>query len=282
MEATLVFGAGWMGHAFAERLPGAVLTATDIADEEAVAGELERVAPNHVLNCAGRTGRPNVDALEADPEGTYRSNVTGPIALASACRKRGIHFTHLGSGCIYSGDNGGAGFGEEDPANFHGSVYARSKAIAESALRDLDALQLRIRLPISSRPAPRNLLTKLLGFETVVSVPNSITVLDDLWGPARALIERRETGVWNMVNDGVERHDELLALYKERVDPGHTFGVESLDTLVSRLAAGRSNCVLSTAKLHAAGLALPPLTQSLPDLVDAYGANVGSTSDVRR
>lgn len=271
-----------MGHQLAARLPDTTLVATDIADERAVADELIRVCPTHVVNAAGRTGRPNVDALEADPEGTYRSNVVGPIVLAAACRQRGIHFTHLSSGCLYTGDNEGLGFGEDDPPNFSGSLYARTKASAEAALRDLDALQLRVRLPISSEPAPRNLLTKLLGFATVVSVPNSVTVLDDLWEPARALMERGETGIWNMVNEGVERHDELLTLYRSRVDAGHTFGVEPVEALAVRLAAGRSNCVLSTAKLAAAGLALPPLEESLPRIVDAYGANLRAASEARR
>ena len=39
------------------------------------------------------------------------------------------------------------------------------------------------------------------------------------------------------------------------------------------LRAGLSNCVLSTAKLHAAGLALPPIEARLPDLIDASDVN---------
>jgi UDP-glucose 4,6-dehydratase len=274
---TLVYGAGWMGRQFAERLAGARLTRTDIADADAVSRELDAVGPGRVINCAGKTGRPNVDALEDRPGSTYRSNVVGPIVLATACRERAIHLTHLSSGCLYSGDNGGRGFGEEDPPNFAGSLYARTKALAEAALRDFDALQLRVRLPLSSVPSERNLLTKLLAFDVVVSTPNSVTVLDDFWGPAVALIERGATGVWNMVNDGLETHDTLLALYRERVDPDIVFDVVPATELGERLVAGRSNCMLSTAKLHAAGLALPPLATSLPCVVDGYGARQAST-----
>lgn len=271
---TLIFGPGWMGTQFAQRIESAHLLQTDIADEAAVREVLDQHAPQRVVNCAGRTGRPNVDALEAEPARTYRSNVVGAIVLASACLERGIHFTHLGSGCIYAGDNGGAGFSEEDPSNFAGSLYARTKAQAEAALRDLDALQLRIRLPLSSTPGPRNLLTKLLAFEEVVHVANSVTVLDDFWHPALALIEAGRTGVWNLVNEGVEYHDDLLALYRDRLDPTHAFRVITAQALAARLKAGRSNCLLDTQKLRAAGLAMPTVADTLPRLVDAYGLHL--------
>ena len=271
---TLVFGRGWMGTSWAARSEGAYLSDVDIADEAAVAAELDRRRPVHVVNAAGRTGTPNVDALEGHPGAVYRSNVVGPLVLAAACRERGIHLTHLGSGCVYQGDNHGRGYAEEDPPNFHGSLYARSKATAEAALRDFDVLQLRIRMPLSAEPHPRNLLTKLLGYPRIVSVPNSVTVLEDAWPVAEALVAQRATGTWNLVNDGVERHDELLDLYRESVDPGHAYQVVDMAEL--GLKAPRSNCVLATGKLREAGLALPPLAESLPRLVRAYGTAAAS------
>ncbi len=269
---TLVFGRGWMGHMWADRGTDTHLSDVDIADEATVAAELDRVQPVHVVNAAGRTGRPNVDGLEGRPGTVYRSNVVGPLVLAVACRERGIHMTHLGSGCVYSGDHGGAGFTEEDPPNFRGSLYARSKAAAEMSLRDFDVLQLRIRLPLSERPHPRNLLTKLLAYPRVIRVPNSVTVLEDAWPVAEALVAKRATGVWNLVNDGVEQHDELLDLYRRLVDPQHAYTVVDESTL--GLRAGRSNCLLSTQKLHGAGLAMPSLQESLPRLVEAYGRHL--------
>lgn len=271
---TLVYGPGWLGTQWARRL-GAKLTQTDITDDEAVRSELKAEAPVRVINAAGATGSPNVDALEGHPGQTYTSNVVGPIRLASICRELGIHMTHLGSGCIYSGDAGGAGFTEEDPPNFHGSLYSRSKALAEAALRDFDVLQLRIRLPISAEPGPRNLLTKLLGFERVASVPNSVTVLEDFWPAADALVARAETGVWNMVNAGVETHDALLGLWREHVDPEHAFEVITPDELQGDLVAKRSNCILDTTKLARAGLAMPHVDEALPRLVQAYAAARG-------
>ncbi len=275
---TLIFGAGWLGHQFTQRIPGAVLVEADIADESAVAAALESHTPARVLNCAGRTGRPNVDALEDDPSGTLRSNVLGPVMLASACVANGLHFTHLSSGCLYTGENGGHGFSEEDVPNFDGSLYARSKTQAEKLLREFDCLQLRIRLPLSGTPHPRNLLTKLLGFESVVSVPNSVTVLDDFWEPAVALMQAEDTGVFNVVNPGVERHDELLARFQELVDGTHAFNVISEEELRKKLIAGRSNCLLSTDKLTARGFTLPDFGDRVPALLQSYGAALSGSS----
>ncbi len=266
----LVFGAGWLGRGLVARWPGAVLARADIADAAAVARALDEHRPRRVVNAAGRTGHPNVDALEDDPAGTWRSNVAGPILLAAACRERGIHFTHLGSGCLYQGDNAGRGFAEDDPPNYAGSLYSRTKAAAEAPLADLGALQLRLRMPLASEPHPRNLLTKLLGFEEVVRVANSITVLDDFWAPARVLIEREATGVFHLVNEGVEYHDEVLHLWRRLADSGHRFRVIPPEALAARTRAGRSHCVLSTAKARAHGVGLPPLTESLPRVLAAY------------
>jgi 3,5-epimerase/4-reductase len=270
MSRALVFGAGWIGTALSERIEGAVLSRTDIADPEAVAREIDRVRPDRVVNAAGKNGVPNVDACELDPEGTERSNVRGPVVLAEACRAKGIHLTHLSSGCVYEGDAGGRGWSEEDPPSFSGSLYARTKARAEALLRPFGALQIRLRMPIASTPHPRNLLTKLLGFPSVVSIPNSVTVLDDAWPAMLALIERGASGVWNVVNEGVERHDELLRLWRDLVDPTFRVVLVPKETLRARLRVPRSDCVLSTAKLRAAGLGLPPLSESLPGLVRRY------------
>jgi dTDP-4-dehydrorhamnose reductase len=272
---TLVFGAGWIGTQLAERMR-AGLSRADIADERAVEKAIDEAGCDRVVNAAGKTGHPNVDALERDPAATYRSNVAGPVLLASVCLRRGIHFTHLGSGCVYQGDNGGAGYSEEDPPNFSGSLYSRTKSLSEAALRDLGALQIRLRMPLSSEPSSRNLLTKLLGYRSVVSTANSITVLDDAFPAIEALVARGERGVWNLVNPGVERHDEVLALYAKIAGTPVAFQVVPESAV--GLHARRSNCLLNTSKLKAAGLALPPIEESLPRVLSRYASRVAATA----
>ena len=49
---------------------------------------VEEVTPDVVINCAGKTGRPNVDWCEDHKEETVRANVTGPLILLDECRKQ--------------------------------------------------------------------------------------------------------------------------------------------------------------------------------------------------
>ena len=117
----LLFGKGYIGSLIHTVYPQAIVPGADIADPHAVSAVLDDVKPDIVINAAGRTGRPNVDWCEDHKSETVSSNVTGPLVLLSECGRRGIYWVHVGSGCIYEGDNGGSGFLESDPPNFSGS-----------------------------------------------------------------------------------------------------------------------------------------------------------------
>jgi 3,5-epimerase/4-reductase len=110
-------------------------TTVRMEDREAVIFELEEIKPTHVFNCAGCTGRPNVDWCEDNKAATIRSNVIGTLNLADACEQRGIHLSVFATGCIYAYDEahpiGGPGFLETDPANFSGSFYSATKSRVE-------------------------------------------------------------------------------------------------------------------------------------------------------
>lgn len=60
---------------------------------------LDDIKPTHVINCAGKTGRPNVDWCEDHKQETIDANVVGTIILAKACMDRGIHITVMATGC---------------------------------------------------------------------------------------------------------------------------------------------------------------------------------------
>lgn len=110
-------------------------------DREQVIAELEKYKPTHVLNCAGCTGRPNVDWCEDNREETIRSNVIGTINLTDCCFLKNIHCTVFATGCIYTYDEahpiGGPGYKETDPANFDGSFYSETKAYTENVSNSL-------------------------------------------------------------------------------------------------------------------------------------------------
>ena len=60
---------------------------------------LDDIKPTHVINCAGKTGRPNVDWCESHKLETIESNVIGTLVLVKACVDRNIHLTTLATGC---------------------------------------------------------------------------------------------------------------------------------------------------------------------------------------
>ena len=64
-------------------------------DGESVLREIEAYKPAHAFNCAGQTGRPNVDWCEDNKQATIRSDVIGTLNLANVCWLKGAHMTNL-------------------------------------------------------------------------------------------------------------------------------------------------------------------------------------------
>lgn len=260
----LIFGGrGYLGQQFRSLYPQAAAPEADIADPAAVAAALDRHRPDVVINCAGKTGRPNVDWCEDHKEETLRANVTGPLVLLHACLPRGLFLVHLGSGCIYAGDNGGKGFTEDDPPNFAGSFYSRTKAWSDQMLREFPVLNLRLRMPFDGTRGERSLITKLRRYQRVLTEPNSLTCLPDLMRAAAELIARRVTGTFNVVNPGAMSPFDVMTRYRALVDPDHRFEPLAVDRLGEVTTAGRSNCLLNTDKLRAAGIVLPPVEAAI-------------------
>ena len=262
----LLFGPrGYLGQQFLTLYPDAIPSNADIADAPAVAAALAAVEPDVVINAAGKTGRPNIDWCEDHREETLRGNVLGPLVLLEECAKRGIYWVHLSSGCIYDGDNAGRGFSEEDPPNFHGSFYSRTKIWSEEILREFPVLILRLRMPFDASTNERSLLMKLRKYKTVLDQENSITYLPDFLKAANILIERRKVGVYNVVNPGAISPYRIMELYRSIVDPDHRFDRLPAEKLGSVTRAGRSNCLLSTEKLAAEGIEGRPIEEAVRD-----------------
>lgn len=274
----LVFGSkGWLGGRLLEAWPDAVGSDVRIDDLAAVRQALDEHKPDAVLNAAGRTGRPNVDWCETHQVETTRGNVIGTLVLAEACQERNLYFLHIGSGCIFYGTSPDPrGWKEDDHANPI-AFYSRSKYAADLVLTKLPNVAIaRLRMPIDSRPGPRNLIDKLASYRTVIDVENSVTVIDDLVAALRGIIEKRGTGVFHTVNPGVMRHRELLGLYRELVDPNHTCEWITNEELVTRGLATetRSNNILQSDRLRELGIYMRPIHEALRDTMGKYAQHV--------
>jgi len=282
----LVFGPkGWIGEQLIAMLKaqGETVHASvnRLEDRNLIEKELDEIKPTHVLNAAGKTGRPNVDWCEDHQQEVIRSNVIGVLNLADLCFIRGIHMTNYATGCIYSYDEAhplgsGIGFKEDDPPNFDGSFYSKTKGAVEKLLRSFpNVLTLRLRMPISDDLHSRSFITKISKYEKVVDVPNSMTVLTELLPVSLEMTKRNLKGIYNFTNPGVISHNQILALYKEFIDPNFAWKNFSLEEQAKILKAGRSNNELDVSKLLKEFPDIPDIQTSMRGVFQRMKKNLG-------
>ena len=107
----LLLGAsGFIGSAFAAELhrrqtPFIALSRAqfDYTRFNLLLDYLRRERPAFVINAAGYTGKPNVDACETARADTFLGNSLLPQTIAHACAVAEIPWGHVSSGCIFSG-----------------------------------------------------------------------------------------------------------------------------------------------------------------------------------
>ena len=109
---------------------------------------------------------------------------------------------------------GGAGFTEEDAPNFFGSFYSKTKAYMEDMLKSYkNVCILRVRMPISDDLNPRNFVTKIVKYDRVVDIPNSMTVLQDSLPISLLMADRKLTGTSSAHPPAHSNHLLLLLLH---------------------------------------------------------------------
>lgn len=270
----IVLGNGYLGNRISQELSYPLFKIRIGEDVTELKNLLDREQPTHVISAIGKTGRPNIDWCETHKIETLDGNVIAPYLLLRECFGRDIHLTHIGSGCIYSGDNGGKGFSEQDEPNFFGpQFYAKTKIIGEKILSQFPCLQLRIRMPIDDRPSERNLIDKLVKYTKVIDIPNSMTTVPDMISALGILVETGKTGIYNLVNPGTISAKEIMELYQKIVDPSHTFETFSLDDLNKITVGKRSNCKLSIDKLAEEGIILPEIRNAVVSCLTHYNGS---------
>lgn len=286
MIKVLVYGSkGWIGSQFTDLLNTRKVVWCKAEgradDQDSVRNEIIRNGATHVVSFIGRThgvheGKivPTIDYLEIDGklEDNVRDNLLAPVVLAKVCADIGVHFTYLGTGCIfdYEGDDA-VSFGDDALPNFKGSSYSTVKGNTDRIMHlfNSTALNLRIRMPIVGYDCPRNFITKIKSYAKVCSISNSMSVLPELLPIALDLMEKRVTGTYNFTNPGVISHNQILQLYKEKVDPDFTWENFTIEEQNQVLASKRSNNRLDTSKLESVTF-VKPIMEAVADLLDDY------------
>lgn len=261
MKILLFGGRGWLGSflisIFEEKKLNYILAESRADNVNDVRNEIEKVCPTHIVSCLGRTYGGNyttIDYLEDNLLENIRDNLYAPLVLALECKERKIHFTYIGTGCIfeygekYSLENGPT---EKDDANFFGSAYSTVKGFTDKILRNYfenECLNCRIRMPVSKTPHSRNFITKILKYTKVANVPNSVTVIEELFPLIVDMMEKNITGTFNLVNTGTIQHSQIIDAYTMITDPKHIVTYVKQEELGTK--AGRSNIYLDNTKLR--------------------------------
>jgi dTDP-4-dehydrorhamnose reductase len=304
----LLGGTGYIGQAFIHELErrGAdfrVLSRRelDYTRFDVLLPFLRFARPEFLINAAGYTGKPNVDACELDKAGTIAGNVLLPQTIAHACAVAEIPWGHVSSGCIYAGAKIPApsgwqavkdltrneahalveghpesirGFTEDDTPNFSFrdlpcSFYSGTKAQGEEAMAGLGRSYIwRLRIPFDEVDNPRNYLSKVQNYPKVYDNVNSISHCADF---VRACLDlwavRAPFGTYNVTNPGFVTTRQVIGLIQEILKPNRAFEFWADDEEFYRVAAKtpRSNCVLDVTKLLAAGVKIRPVREALEE-----------------
>ncbi|KAI0909951.1 NAD(P)-binding protein [Ustulina deusta] len=256
-QVFLIFGEGWIASYIKELLQKSAKTVnTSTArteNREQVLRDLKLYKPTRVINCTGIRGFPNVDWCEDHKIETMRSNVLGVTNLVDCCYELGIHITQVGSACIYDRDmsiKNHKEFTEDDDPNYSASWYSRSRLLGEEAITHYpNLLLLRLRVPVGPDFNKNNLLTKLIKYDKLLSVPASGTVLPNLLPGLIILSENAETGIYNFISPEPFTNNELMELVKKHIRPDLTWENFELSDQEKVLKAPRCNPIFDTTKL---------------------------------
>ena len=302
----LLGATGYIGQAFAQALRRRQLDFTALARKDLdythydlLLNFLRQKRPDFLVNAAGYTGKPNVDACEEAKADTLAGNTLFPQSIAQACLVTQTPWGHVSSGCIYTGAkirNGGAyriekdlsqpelkSIAEKDPARIRGyietdepnfsfrrppcSFYSGSKALAEEAIGGLGQNYIwRLRIPFDEFDNPRNYLTKIQRYAKVYDNVNSISHRGDFVNACLDLWEQRAAfGSYNITNPGFVTTRQVVEMIQTILRPKRPFEFWQNDEEFYRLAARtpRSNCVLDVSKLLASGVKMRTVSEAL-------------------
>jgi 3,5-epimerase/4-reductase len=276
----LLGGSGYVGHAYQALLKRQGIPFRNLRRAEVdytrpgvLLESLLRDKPEFLINAAGYTGKPNVDACEIHKAECLLGNAVLPGIIAQACEGAGVPWGHVSSGCIYTGDGPGErGFTEADAPNFtfrtnNCSFYSGTKGLGEEVLSGRpNHFVWRLRIPFDGVDNPRNYLTKLMRYPRLLEATNSISQLDEFVAATlECWTKRVPFGTYNVTNPGKVTTHEVVDLIRASGVCPKEFSFFASEAEFMRVAAKtpRSNCVLDSSKLAGVGITLTPVREAI-------------------
>lgn len=265
----LILGKGFIGERLQKALncPAIDVFIKSYEDAQAIIAQYH---PKIIINCIGMTGKSSVDDCELDIDGVLLGNSFVPVILAEVALRNNIKLVHISSGCIFNYDyKKNKPIDEQSEDYYFKLFYSRSKIYAERPLeilsRDYNILIARIRIPLLNAKHPKNVLDKLLKYNQVIDIPNSVTYIPDFVKAIKHLIKIDARGVYNVVNKGGLRYPDLMKAYQKYV-PEFKLRLVTLN----KLGIVRTNLILSTRKLEKSGFKVRNINSVLDECVKEY------------
>ena len=276
----LLGGSGYVGQAYQALLTRKGLpfrnlrrAEVDYTNRDTLRAALLKDKPEFLINAAGYTGKPNVDACELHKHECLFGNGVLPGIIADACTDAGVPWGHVSSGCIFTGSRpDGSGFREEDTPNFtfrtnNCSFYSGTKALGEEVLGGKPNVYVwRLRIPFDNVDNPRNYLTKLMRYATLLEATNSISQLDEFVAATFACWEKRVPfGTYNVTNPGAVTTHEVVEMIKQSgVCRKEFVFFKNEDEFMHKAAkTPRSNCAMDSSKLASVGITMTPVREAV-------------------
>ena len=283
----LLGGSGYVGQAYQSllnrkglRFRNLTRAELDYTNPTLLAEALRRDRPEFLINSAGFTGKPNVDACELQRTECLLGNAVLPGLIAQACEATNTPWGHVSSGCIYTGSRpDGTGFTEEDAPNFtfrqnNCSFYSGTKALGEEVLAGHPNHYVwRLRIPFDNVDSPRNYLTKLMRYQTLLEATNSVSQLEEFVAATFACWEKRiPFGTYNITNPGQVTTREVVELIIESGVCKKDYKFFENEASFMQLAAKtpRSNCTMNSSKLARAGIQMTPVREAIQQALNTW------------
>lgn len=284
----LLLGAsGYVGQAFEallqqKQLPYLSVSRKDVDyyDRSTLADLIRTQNATFLINAAGYTGKPNVDACELHKTDTLIGNAVLPGILGEVCEDQNLAWGHVSSGCIYTGRRAdGLGFTESDPPNFsfrtnNCSFYSGTKALGEEVLEGAESCYIwRLRIPFNHVDSPRNYLSKLMHYNRLLEAENSISHLEEFVSACLDCHEKSVPfGTYNVTNTGYVTTSRVVELIQEHLKPNKTFSFFESEEEFMQVAAKtpRSNCIMDNSKILNAGIYLRPVEEAIVDALENW------------
>ena len=242
----------------------------DLLKSDTLRKALDITRADAVVNAAALA---DVDACEREPQRAFDLNADGVRWLAQVCRERNVLLAQVSTDYVFDGKKD-APYVESDatrPIN----VYGRSKLQGERNALDVAGKAFVVRTSWLFARKGKNFPNKVLlagreggEIRAVSDWFGSPTSTVDLARGIRTLLETQATGVFHLVNEGVqsrlEQAQEILAAiapHKATVDAIHS------STLLDLPAARPRYTALASERAAAAGVVMRPRAEAVREFV---------------